>query len=104
MTKPFAALAALLLAACAAPEPRDYASQQPRLDLRTYFNGHVTGWGLVQDRSGQVTRRMTVEMDSTWDGDVGTFDERFTDADGRRETRVWKIRKEGDRYTGRAGD
>ena len=104
MTRLVAALLTTLLAACAAPQPRDYAAERPRLDLRTYFNGHVTGWGLVQDRSGKVTRRMTVEMDCTWNGDVGTFDERFVDADGKRETRVWTLRKDGDRYTGRAGD
>ena len=97
-------LCAFWLAACAGPAPRDYAAQQPRLDLRDYFNGHVTGWGFVQDRGGRVIRRMTVEMDCRWEGDVGTFDERFVDSDGRRETRVWTIRKSGDRYSGTAAD
>jgi len=97
-------IVALALGACAAPTPRDYAAQQPALDLRTYFNGKVDGWGMIQDRSGKVTRRMTVEITATWRGDVGTLDERFTNADGTREARVWTITKQGDRYVGTAGD
>jgi hypothetical protein len=96
--------ASLTLLGCASPSPQDYAGQAPRFDLRAYFNGPVDGWGVVQDRSGHVTRRMTVEMVCTWAGDVGTFDERFTNADGTQERRVWTIRKSGDRYVGTAAD
>ena len=97
-------LAALSLAACASPTPHDYAAQQPTLDMKAYFNGKVDGWGMVQDRAGKVTRRMTVEITATWSGDTGTLDEHFTYADGKKETRVWTIRKHGDRYVGTAGD
>jgi hypothetical protein len=102
--KIFIAVAALLLASCAAVTPQDYAAEKPKLDLREYFNGKVDAWGIVQDRSGKVLKRMTVEMTCTWNGDVGTLDERFTYADGSKETRVWTIRKDGDRYTGTAAD
>ena len=102
--KAIAGLAALVLAGCATVAPQDYASEKPLLDLRQYFNGQVDAWGIVQDRSGRVIKRMTVEMTCTWNGDVGTLDERFTYADGTKETRVWKIRKAGDRYTGTAAD
>ena len=98
------AAAALLLSACATVAPQDYAAERPKLDLREYFNGKVDAWGIVQDRSGKVIKRMTVEMTCTWNGDVGTLDERFTYADGTKETRVWTIRKDGDRYTGTAAD
>jgi hypothetical protein len=98
------AVAALVLSACATVTPQDYAAEKPKLDLREYFNGKVDAWGIVQDRSGKVLKRMTVEMTCTWNGDVGTLDERFTYADGTKETRVWTIRKDGDRYTGTAAD
>lgn len=105
MTRWIAILAAALaLAGCATPEPRDYAAEKPKLDLRTYFDGTIDAWGMVQDRSGKVTRRMTVEIVASWKGDVGTLDERFTNSDGTTERRVWTIRKEGDRYTGTAHD
>ena len=97
-------IAATLLAACASVTPQDYAAEGPALDLRAYFNGRVDAWGIVQDRSGKVLKRMAVEMTCTWTGDVGTLDERFTYADGTKETRVWTIRKDGNRYTGTAAD
>lgn len=100
----FAAAAFAALAGCAAPTPQDYAAATPRLDLRTYFDGRVEGWGYVQDRAGRVTRRMHVDIRCEWQGDVGTLDERFVDADGKRESRTWTIRKQGDRYVGTAGD
>ena len=99
------AFAALLLASCASVTETDYAAEKPKLDLKTYFNGKVDAWGMIQDRSGKVTKRMFVEMTCTWNGDVGTLDERFTYSDGSTQRRVWTITHLGDgRYTGRADD
>lgn len=99
-----ALLAGLALAGCSTPQPRDYAAEKPVLDLRSYFDGTIDGWGMVQDRSGKVTRRMKVEIVASWKGDVGTLDERFENSDGTTEHRVWTVRKDGDRYTGTAHD
>ena len=99
-----AGLLVVLLTACASVTPQDYASQGPALDLRQYFNGKIDAWGMIQDRSGKVIKRMYVEMTCTWAGDVGTLDERFTYADGSKETRVWTIRKSGNSYVGTAAD
>ena len=94
-----------LLAGCAAtPTPADYAADIPKLDLRQYFSGTVDGWGYVKDRSGKVVRRMYVEMICSWNGDEGTLDESFKWSDGKTEKRIWKIRKNGDRYVGTAAD
>lgn len=95
---------AVLLSGCATVTPQDYARETPKLDLPTYFNGKVDGWGMVQDRSGKVLRRMYVELDCKWNGNEGVLDESFQWSDGKTEKRVWKIRKEGDRYIGTAGD
>mgnify|MGYP006356754943 CR=1 FL=1 len=43
-------------------------------------------------------------IDAKWNGNTGTLDESFEYADGKREKRVWTIVKDGDRYTGTAGD
>ena len=99
-----AGLAALALAGCATVAPQDYAREKPALDLREDFTGRVDAWGVVQDRSGRILKRMVVEIDGAWKGDTGTLDERFTYADGTKETRVWTIRKDGNRYTGTAAD
>lgn len=97
-------LLSILLAGCASVTPQDYAKETPKLDLASYFNGRVSGWGMVQDRSGKVLRRMVVEIDCKWSGNEGTLDESFQWSDGKTEKRVWKIRKIGDRYIGTAGD
>ena len=43
----------LTLTACAGVDVRDYAAGKPVLDLATYFNGTVDGWGMFQDRSAR---------------------------------------------------
>jgi uncharacterized protein YceK len=100
----FSLSVALLMTGCATVTPQDYAKETPKLDLATYFNGKVDGWGMVQDRSGKVLRRMVVELDCKWNGNEGVLDESFQWSDGKTEKRVWKIRKDGDRYIGTAGD
>lgn len=100
-----AAAAASLLGGCASQNLDAYAGERPGLDLRRYFNGRLTAYGLFQDRSGQVVRRFTVVMDCRWDGDQGVLDEAFTYSDGRTERRVWRLTRLADgRYTGRADD
>lgn len=100
-----AGLGAVSLSGCASPTPADYASQSPKLDLQQYLNGKLLAHGIVTDRSGKVLQRFTVQMTGTWVGDTGTLDERFTYSDGRKETRVWTIRRQADgRYIGTAAD
>ena len=97
--------AALLLTACAAPDVQRYRDERPVLDLRTYFNGTLDGWGVFQDRSGTVQRRFHVVIDARWQGDTGTLDEHFTWSDGSRSRRVWTLTRQADgSWRGRADD
>jgi hypothetical protein len=96
--------AALTLAGCATVDVANYRAERPPLDLAEYFNGTVDGWGMFQDRSGQVIRRFTVRIDAKWDGNRGTLDEHFEFSDGEKQNRIWTLVKDGDRYTGTAGD
>jgi hypothetical protein len=85
--------------------PNDYASEKPSLDLQNYFNGTIDAWGMFQDRSGKVVKRFTVVMRCNWQGDVGTLDEDFTYSDGKKQKRVWTLKKVGpNRYIGSASD
>jgi hypothetical protein len=88
-----AMLAVSMLAGCAGPDLQRYASEQPALDLRTYFDGRLEGHGMVTDRSGMVTRRFVVTIQGTWRDGVGTLDEDFVWSDGERERRVWTLRQ-----------
>lgn len=98
------ALLLCTLAGCAGVDIAEYRDQRPALDLAQFFAGTVDGWGMVQDRSGKVVKRFTVRIDATWRGDQGTLDEHFEYADGTREQRVWRLTRDGNRYTGTAGD
>jgi len=99
------ALGALGTAGCASIEPAQYAAEKPVLELQRYFTGTVDGWGMVQDRSGKVLRRFTVEIRCTWNGDTGTLDEDFVWSDGEKQKRIWTIRRLGPgRYAGTAAD
>ena len=104
-----AALSVALLAGCAGPQVSDYAAEQPRLDLRQYFNGTLDAYGLFTDRSGKVVKRFSVVMKCRWEGppglETGVLDEDFTYADGSRQRRVWTLKRTADgRYTGTADD
>lgn len=106
MSRIFAALlAAALLAGCASVDVAQYANERPALDLRRYFDGTIDGWGMFQDRSGEVVKRFHVVIEAHWQGDTGTLDEAFTWADGSHSRRVWTITRESEgRYRGRADD
>lgn len=96
---------ALGLSACASQQIASYQGMQPPLDLRDYFNGRLTAYGMFQDRSGQVIKRFTVTMDCSWQGDQGVLDERFSYADGTTQRRVWRLTRGADgSYTGQADD
>jgi hypothetical protein len=96
----------LSLAACSsAPVPADYATAQPRLDLRQYFNGPLTAHGLFTDRSGRVVKRFTVQLVGRWEGELGTLEEDFLYSDGTRQRRVWHLTDLGQgRWLGQADD
>ncbi|MGY8892872.1 MAG: DUF3833 domain-containing protein [Burkholderiales bacterium] len=99
------ACAIALSSACTTAHIGDYADDQPSLDLRTYFNGPVTAYGMFQDRSGRVVKRFEVAMTGTWQGNSGVLDELFTYSDGSTDRRVWRLTQHSDgRVTGEADD
>lgn len=79
------------LFSCSGIAPRDYAQNQPKLQIQKYLNGKVKAWGILQDRSGKVTRRFTVDMVGTWKGNKGVLDEKFVFDDGEKSSRIWNI-------------
>ena len=108
LARVLAMCALLLLAGCSSVDPQVYRDEAPALDLQRYFNGRLEGHGMVLDRGGQVQRRFVVTIQADWQGDTGTLDEQFAWSDGKRERRVWTLRRAGDgtaaRWVGTAAD
>jgi hypothetical protein len=95
----------VLLAGCSAPSIQNYANQTPSLDVREFFEGDITAWGVVQNRSGEVINRFRADMQGTWDGDRGVLDEEFFYSNGDTQTRQWQfVKQEENYYTGTASD
>ena len=100
-----APFAALLVGGCAGIAPPHYAAEKPALDLPSYFNGTIDGWGMFQKRSGEVVKRFHVVIDAKWQGDTGVLDEAFSWSDGSKTRRVWTLQRQPDgRYIGTAAD
>ena len=78
---------------CAIQSIENYENEKPSFDLQEFFNGNTTGWGIVQDRSGTVTRRFVVEILGKFNGNEGTLDEQFKWSDGKDEQRIWRLNK-----------
>jgi hypothetical protein len=97
--------AAAIASGCGTQSLDAYANEKPKLDLRQYFNGALDAYGQFADRSGQVVRRFKVLMTCTWKGDEGVLDEDFTYSDGKKERRIWRLKRAADgSYTGTADD
>ncbi len=104
------AAATLAITGCGTPpQVVDYANEKPVFDLKEYFNGMVDGWGIFTDRDGKVARRFLVTMNCSWKGDEGILDEDFVYSDGKKEKRIWRMKRIAGtdgvvRYEGTAGD
>ncbi|RXJ74589.1 hypothetical protein CS022_03200 [Veronia nyctiphanis] len=101
----FTLSAALLFLTSCSAKIDDYAQNTPEFALFDYFDGQVTAWGMVQDYSGKQTRRFSVNIDGTVEGNQLTLDETFFFDDGEEQKRIWKIQRNADgTYEGTAGD
>ena len=90
---------------CSSHSLKAYKDTKPTIDIKDFFSGDIKGWGIVQDRKGEVISRFDVTMKGSWNGDIGTLDEYFTYYNGKTQTRTWTITKHEDgSYTGTASD
>ena len=86
-------------------KPEDFKDQKPRLIIEDYLSGNVKAWGILQNRSGKVTRQFSANLNGKWDGNQLILDEKFNWSDGEVQTRQWQITKIDDHnYEGTAGD
>jgi Protein of unknown function (DUF3833) len=106
MRSMFIGVLVLMLSGCAGIDMRQFENNTPKLDLYQYLQGDTTGWGIVLDRGGRLTRQFVVTIDGRVD-DRGHLQlvEDFAWSDGEKSQRIWRIGKEGNHsYVGSAGD
>ena len=95
-----------LAVGCSAVDVKRYAGQQPELDLFDYFIGETRGWGIVQNRKGELLRQFVVNINGSINaaGEL-VLDEQFIWSDGEHSERIWTIEKTGPHdFRGRAAD
>lgn len=83
----------------------DYQSTTPTFDMKTFFDGKLAAYGMVQNRNGKVIRRFRADLIGSWEGNKGLLEEDFFYDDGETQRRVWNLVKHGDNnYSGVASD
>ncbi len=86
-------------------KPEDFKNKDPRLIIEEYLSGNVKAWGVLQNRSGKVTRQFSADLNGTWDGKQLVLKERFNWDDGEVQDREWTINKiDEHNYEGTAAD
>ena len=98
----------VLITSCSSNQgmkPEDFKNQKPRLIIEEYLSGNVKAWGILQNRSGKVTRQFSADLNGSWDGKKLILDEKFIWNDGEIQNRQWTINKiDEHNYEGTAGD
>ena len=85
--------------------PKDFENKKPKLIIENYLSGNVKAWGVLQNRSGEVTRQFSAILNGKWDGKQLILDEKFNWNDGEVQTRQWQILKiDENNYEGTASD
>lgn len=100
-------LTVLFLGGCATSlDGSRYLEQTPGFDLFTFFDGDVQAWGIVQNRSGEVVQRFSVDIQGRVEGATLILDETFAYGLGEGVMeRQWTIARNDDgSYQGSAGD
>jgi len=106
MRSVFLFVTVLLLTGCASMRVEDFRGKEPQLVLQDYFDGHLTAYGIIKDRSGKVASSFRAAFDAHWDEDgVGTLNEDFVYDNGTTQKRSWTFRPTGgNTFVGTASD
>ena len=95
----------MVLSGCSSAKVEDYAANTPVLDLRDYLNGDIDAWGMFIDNSGKADPMFEVQMNASWEGNIGTLREHFLYNDGTTQDRVWTLNFTDDHnFTATAAD
>ncbi|GLT14115.1 DUF3833 domain-containing protein [Vibrio algivorus] len=82
---------AVMLSSCSSPDVQFYQDTQPKFDFKSFFTGKLKAYGVVQDYKGELTRKLVVDMDASWQGNKGVIEEDFVYDDGETQKRIWYV-------------
>ncbi len=95
----------MTLFSCSAKKVENYANQNPQFHIEKYFLGKTEAYGMMQDRSGKVTRRFSVKMEGVMKNGKLNLQEYFVFDDGEKQERLWIVdMKDANNFTATAGD
>jgi hypothetical protein len=84
-------LAALFLTACSAPlKPENFANTG-NFNPISFFTGHITSWGVEENRAGQPTGIITTDCQGTDDGNGIKMIQTLHLPGGQTQTRTWHL-------------
>jgi hypothetical protein len=87
----------LLLAGCTAPlAPAGFAGSGPAFDPLAFFTGHVSSWGVEENRAGQPIAIVTTDCTGTPTGpDSIRMVQVLHMSSGSTQKRVWQLTRTG---------
>lgn len=102
----WALLAVLWLGGCSAPlAPAGFVGSGPAFDPVAFFTGHVTSWGVEENRDGQPTGIVTTDCTGTPDGPHAIRMVQVLHVGGTVQTRTWQLTQTGpSEFTATAND
>ena len=97
MTSFWWAAGLLLLAGCSAPlKPAAFSQSGTPFDPLAFFTGHVTSWGVEENRSGQPIAIVTTDCLGTRTGpDSLRMVQVLHVGDAAPQTRIWQLARSG---------
>lgn len=109
MKKSIAALSAfifiLVSTGCSPVDINIYKNNNPKLDVKSFFNGPLYASGIVKNRRGEVTRYFNATINASWHNGTGVLDETFVFSDGETQDRVWQLKEiDANTFTASAND
>ncbi len=94
-----------VLTGCASLKVEDFAQGQPTFEPTKFFNGRTTSSGVMENRRGGPTRRVTTTTMGRWEGDAFRLEQDLVLGDGAPQHRSWKVRKlDAHRFEATAND
>ena len=91
----FAGLAVVVavLASCVDAPTQRFDGASPAFDPIAYFEGPTHAWGVLESRGGTPKSRFKAALFGRRDGDALVLTQDFTFEDGRRQQRIWRMRR-----------